>query len=137
MSRKRPNPHKPFMVFNAVLFLAVLGVTAIFLYMAYNFKRDLDRVRTYEGQYRIEISPDFSGESLSVYLNDSLLVQGTMPDTLTGIDIHRFAEENTLLVVEGRTDNTTPFNLSKDGGKVSIRKSEGKILIEETPIRLR
>ena len=44
MSRKRYNPHKKFMAFNAVLFFAVLFITALFLYLAYTMKRDADKI---------------------------------------------------------------------------------------------
>ena len=43
MTAKRTNPHKNFMVFNAVLFFAVLLITALFLYLAYTFKRDANK----------------------------------------------------------------------------------------------
>ena len=93
MAAKRTNPHKNFMVFNAVLFFAVLFITALFLYLAYTFKRDADKaVISYKGRYHIEVSTDFAGESLSIYVNDSLLMDGTMPDTLVSLDINRFAE---------------------------------------------
>ena len=81
MGRKRQNPHKNFMVFNAVLFIAVLVVCGIFLYMAYTFKRDANKKVTYEGRYHIEINNDFAGQSLSIYVNDSLLWNQAMPDT--------------------------------------------------------
>ena len=48
MSRKRSNPHKNFMVFNAVLFFAVLAITAIFLYLSFTLKRDAEKKKTYE-----------------------------------------------------------------------------------------
>ena len=132
MGRKRQNPHKNFMVFNAVLFIAVLVVCGIFLYMAYTFKRDANKKITYEGRYHIEVSNDFAGESLSVYVNDSLLWNQTMPDTLVTLDIDRFAEENALLIVDNATDTTTPFNLDKKGSKVVVKKQEGEIVFEET-----
>ncbi len=135
MGRKRQNPHKNFMVFNAVLFIAVLVVCGIFLYMAYTFKRDANKKITYEGRYHIEVSNDFAGESLSVYVNDSLLWNQTMPDTLVTLDIDRFAEENALLIVDNATDTTTPFNLDKKGSKVVVKKQEGEIVFEETPAR--
>ena len=135
MSRKRQNPHTNFMVFNAVLFIAVLVVCGIFLYMAYTFKRDANKKITYEGRYHIEVSNDFAGESLSVYVNDSLLWNQTMPDTLVTLDIDRFAEENALLIVDNATDTTTPFNLDKKGSKVVVKKQEGEIVFEETPAR--
>ena len=135
MSRKRHNPHQKFMFFNTVLFFAVLIVCGIFLYMAYTFKRDANKKVTYEGRYHIEVSNDFAGENLGIYLNDSLLITGIMPDTLLTIDIDRFAEENALIVVDNATDNATPFNLDKKGSKVLIQKSEDGIVFEETPAR--
>ena len=135
MGRKRQNPHKNFMVFNAVLFIAVLVVCGIFLYMAFVFKRDANKKVTYEGRYHIEVSKDFAGESLSVYVNDSLLWNQAMPDTLVTLDIDRFAEENALLIVDNTTDTATPFNLDKKGSKVVVKKQEGEIVFEETPAR--
>lgn len=123
------------MVFNAVLFIAVLVVCGIFLYMAYTFKRDANKKVTYEGRYHIEVSNDFAGESLSVYVNDSLLWNQAMPDTLVTLDIDRFAEENALLIVDNKTDIAIPFNLDKKGSKVVVKKQEGEIVFEETPAR--
>ena len=135
MSKKRYNPHQKFMVFNAVLFFAVLIVCGIFLYMAYTFKRDANKKVTYEGQYHIEMSADFAKEDLSVYINDSLLLNQTMPDTLVTINIDRFAEESALIIVNKATDNATPFNLNPKGSKVMVKKQEGEIVFEETPAR--
>jgi hypothetical protein len=132
MGRKRQNPHKNFMVFNAVLFIAVLVVCGIFLYMAYTFKRDANKKVTYEGRYHIEVNNDFAGQSLSIYVNDSLLWNQAMPDTLVTLDIDRFAEESALLIVDNATDTATPFNLDPKGSKVVVKKQEGEIVFEET-----
>ena len=136
MSRKRVNPHKSFMVFNAVLFIAVLVVTGIFLYLAYAFKQSTEKKeKTYQEAYQIEIKSDFSGESLSFYLNDSLLLNRTMPDSALEISIHRFAEENALIVVDNATEKMRPFNLNKEGGKIIVKKEKGEVVIEDTPSR--
>lgn len=131
MVKKRTNPHKPFMVFNAFLFIAVLAVTGIFLYMAYTFKRDAQRKKTYEGSYRIELSPDFAGKSLSIHINDSLLMDGIMPDTAVVFHLHRFADEHMLMIVDKQTDNAIPFNLSKEGGQIQVKKQGSEIVFEE------
>jgi hypothetical protein len=120
------------MVFNAVLFIAVLVVCGIFLYMAYTFKRDANKKVTYEGRYHIEVNNDFAGQSLSIYVNDSLLWNQAMPDTLLTLDIDRFAEESALLIVDNATDTATPFNLDPKGSKVVVKKQEGEIVFEET-----
>ena len=135
MSRKRSNPHKNFMVFNAVLFFAVLAITAIFLYLSFTLKRDAEKKKTYEGQYRIELTSDWSGKDLSIYVNDSLLMNGILPDTLVALDIDRFAEEHVLMIVDNETDATTPFNLSKEGSKIIVKKTNDEVVFEETPAR--
>ena len=135
MSRKRYNPHKKFMTFNAVLFFAVLFITGLFLYLSFTLKRDADKKVTYEGRYHIEVSGDFSGESLSIYVNDSLLLNGIMPDSLTTLDIDRFAEQSAILIVDNTTDNVTPFNLDPKGSKVVVKKQKDGIVFDETPAR--
>ena len=132
MSRKRQNPHKNFMVFNAILFIAVLFITGLFLYLSYTFKRDADRKVTYEGRYLIEMSSDFRGENLSIYVNDSLLMNATMPDTLVALEVERFAEESALIVVNNATDIMTLFNLAPKGSKVLVKKQNGEVVFEET-----
>ena len=135
MSRKRSNPHKNFMVFNAILFFAVLAITVIFLYLSFTLKRDADKKKNYTGQYHIELTADFAGENLSVYVNDSLLMNGVMPDTIITLDIDRFAEEHALMIVDNKTDATIPFNLSKEGSKLTVKKVKGEVVFDETPAR--
>ena len=135
MSRKRYNPHKKFMTFNAVLFFAVLFITGLFLYLSFTLKRDADKKVTYEGRYHIEVSGDFSGESLSIYVNDSLLLNSIMPDSLTILEIDRFAEQSAILIVDNTTDNVTPFNLDPKGSKVVVKKEKDGIVFDETPAR--
>ena len=123
------------MTFNAVLFFAVLFITGLFLYLSFTLKRDADKKVTYEGRYHIEVSGDFSGESLSIYVNDSLLLNGIMPDSLTILDIDRFAEQSAILIVDNTTDNVTPFNLDPKGSKVLVKKEKDGIVFDETPAR--
>lgn len=124
------------MVFNAVLFIAVLVVTAIFLYLSYSLKRDAKKKRIYEGHYHIEITSDFAGKNLSIYVNDSLLMNDILPDTLVTININRFAEEHVLMIVDNETDAVTPFNLNKEGSKVILKKAKDEVVFEETPTRV-
>ena len=121
------------MIFNAVLFIAVMVISGIFLYMSYTLKRDANKKVAYEGEYHIEIAGDFAGEDISIYINDSLLTKGIMPDTIVCLDINRFAEEHALMVVNNQTDSATPFNLDKKGSKIKLLKKDNEIIIEETP----
>ena len=69
----------------------------------------------------------------SIYINDSLLTKGIMPDTIVCLDINRFADEHALMVVNNQTDSATPFNLDKKGSKIKLLKKDNEIIIEETP----
>lgn len=131
MIQKKRNPHKPFMVLNGILAFVVFVIACLFLYVSFQLKRDKDKEVTYEGKYLVEISKDFAGEDISVYLNDSLLMKGIMPDTLTQTSIDQFADENILMIVDNTTDNTTPFNLNPDGSRVTVKKTAGIISIIE------
>ena len=121
------------MIFNAVLFIAVMVICGIFLYMSYTLKRDANKKVVYEGEYHIEIAGDFVGEDISIYINDSLLNKGIMPDTTLVLDLQRFADEHSLMWVDNKTDMIQPFSLSKKGSRVILRKEEGEIVFEETP----
>ena len=133
MSRKRSNINKNFMAFNAVLFIAVMAITVLFLYLAYTFKRDAEKKKTYVEEYHIEISADFAGEDISIYVNDSLLSKGIVSNSVMTCDIKRFAEEHVLMIVDNETDVTTPFNLNKEGSKVIVKKTNDEVVFEETP----
>ena len=133
MSRKRSNIHKNFMALNAVLFIAVMAITVLFLYLAYTFKRDAEKKKTYAGEYHIELTTDFAGEDISIYVNDSLLSKGIVSNSVVTCDIKRFAEEHVLLIVDNETDAATPFNLSKEGSKVLVKKTNDEVVFEETP----
>ena len=81
--------------------------------------------------YNIELTNSFAGDSIAVYLNDSLLLDQTMPDANLKVEIKRFAEDNVLMVVDNKTDKTTPFNLNPEGSRVEVKKSGDVIYILE------
>mgnify|MGYP000438243194 FL=1 len=109
MGKNSLNTNKQFMIGNGILAFGVLAVVIIFLYMSFRFKRDANKAVTYEGVYNIEVSKDFAGDSIAIYVNDSLLMNRTMPDASLKLEINRFAEGNVLMVVDNKTDKTTPL----------------------------
>ncbi len=131
MGKNSLNTNKQFMIGNGMLAFGVFAVIIIFLYMSFRFQRKADKVQTYEGVYNIELANSFAGDSIAVYLNDSLLLDQTMPDASLKVEIKRFAEDNVLMVVDNKTDKTTPFNLNPKGSRVEVKKSGDVIYILE------
>ena len=137
MGKNSLNTNKQFMIGNGILAFGVLAVVIIFLYMSFRFKRDANKAVTYEGVYNIEVSKDFAGDSIAIYVNDSLLMNRTMPDASLKLEINRFAEGNVLMVVDNKTDKTTPFNLNPNGSKVIVKKDGEVIYILEKEMKHR
>lgn len=131
MGKNSLNTNKQFMIGNGIMAFGVFAVIIIFLYMSFRFQRKADKVQTYEGGYNIELTNSFAGDSIAVYLNDSLLLDQTMPDASLKVEIKRFAEDNVLMVVDNKTDKTTPFNLNPKGSRVEVKKSGDVIYILE------
>ena len=115
MSKKRNNPHKNFMILNGVLVIAVFIVVILFLYISFKFKRDADKIKTYTNKYEIEITNDFTHQDISIYINDSLLLDQIIPDSTLRIGINKFAEDNILMIVDKQTDIVNSFKLSSNG----------------------
>ena len=131
MSKKRNNPHKNFMILNGVLVIAVFIVVILFLYISFKFKRDADKIKTYTNKYEIEITNDFTHQDISIYINDSLLLDQIIPDSTLLLGINKFAEDNILMIVDKQTDIVNSFKLSSNGSKVKVKKTEGIISIIE------
>ena len=131
MGKNSLNTNKQFMVGNGMLAFGVFAVIIIFLYMSFRFQRKADRVQTYEGVYNIELANSFAGDSIAVYINDNLLLNQTMPDATLKLEVTRFAEDNVLMVVDNKTDKTTPFNLNPKGSRVEVKKSGEMVYILE------
>ncbi len=130
MRNKSINSNKQFMIGNGLLAFGVFFVVCLFLYLGFR-SRSKGEQRAFEGVYTVEITSGFAGDSLSVFVNDSLLMNRTMGSADVTLQIERFAEESVLMVVDNRTENITPFNLNPKGSKVSISKRNGKVFIEE------
>ncbi len=132
MDKNSLNTNKQFMIGNGMLaFWSLCRYYHFCLYMSFRFQRKADKVQTYEGVYNIELTNSFAGDSIAVYLNDSLLLDQTMPDANLKVEIKRFAEDNVLMVVDNKTDKTTPFNLNPEGSRVEVKKSGDVIYILE------
>ena len=131
MGKNSLNTNKQFMIGNGILAFGVFAVIIIFLYMSFRFQRNADKVQTYEGVYNIELANSFAGDSIAVYLNDSLLLNQTMPDATLKLEVTRFAEDNVLMVVDNKTDKTTPFNLNPKGSRVEVKKKGDVIYLLE------
>ena len=118
----RLNTNKQFMIGNGILAFAVIIVVVIFVYMSLKFDHDKSGQHHYAETYDIVLTQGFVGDSLSILINDSVCANTTItlqPDTFR---IERFAQENTLMIVDNRTESLAIFELSEKGGEYAFEK---------------
>ena len=116
------NTNKQFMVGNGILAFAVIFVVVIFIYMSLRLQRENQAERHYIETYTISLVKGFAGDSTSIFINDSLLVNRTIAEEPFTIEVKRFAEQNALMIVNNATEKLSLFELSKKGGEYRFEK---------------
>ena len=119
--RKSTRANNAFLLGSILMIVLVLVVTVLFLFMSFKL---YDKKNAYKSdRYEIILGNSTLGSPITVYLNDSLLFNGTPQSTLT-LSVGRFEEESSLLVVDGETDRVTTIELSQHSETVRIGKNK-------------
>lgn len=128
MAKSHLNTNKQFMIGNGILAFAVIIVVVIFVYMSLRLSRDENAVRSYKETYSVMIDGTLTGDSLQIFVNDSVIYDGAPEGAGHLVTVNRFAEENSLLVVDRRTDYVSTFPLSESGETVLLSVSDSTIV---------
>ncbi len=123
----RLNTNKQFMIGNGILAFAVIFVVVIFVYMSLRLQQKADGERRFAETYAIVLTKGFAGDSLSLFINDSILIKKTITEEPFEIEVKRFAQQSTLMIVNHRTDRLSLFELSEKGGKYRFEKENGEV----------
>ena len=127
MQRRTARANNAFLLGSLIMIVLVIVVTVLFLFAAFKiYDKGEDR---YSERYDIVLDNSTLGSPLSIYMNDSLLFKGTPLSTLT-LSVGRFAQESSLLVVDGITDKVTTIELSQKSETVRLSKSENGFVRE-------
>ena len=127
---KSIDSNKQFMIGNGILAFGVFVIVCLFMYLGFRYEKK-SGPEAFSGLYTVQITGNLAGDSLLIFINDSLLTGRTFDNSELKFQIRRFAEESLLMVVDGLTESITPFNLSPKGSLVTIDKRNGQIYIEE------
>ena len=118
----RLNTNKQFMVGNGILAFAVIFVVVIFVYMSMRLQREKQEERHFIESYTISLA-----DSISLFVNDSLISNKTMSEEPYTVEIGRFAEQSALLIVDNNTELVSTFDLSEKGGTYQFEKESDGI----------
>lgn len=116
------NTNKQFMVGNGILAFAVIFVVVIFVYMSLRLQRNKQAERHYIETYTVSLVKGFAGDSISLFVNDSLIANKTITEEPFTIEVGRFADQSALLIVDNLTELVSTFDLSERGGTYQFEK---------------
>lgn len=121
------NTNKQFMVGNGIMAFAVIFVVVIFVYMSMRLQQQKDGDRKFIETYTISLTKGFTGDSLSLLINDSVLINQKIAEEPLTIEVKRFAEQSALMIVDNATEKLSLFELSEKGGKYRFEKENGEV----------
>lgn len=124
---KHLNTNKQFMVGNGILAFAVIFVVVIFVYLSLKLQQEKKVERTFTETYTVTLIKGFAGDTLSVFINDSLLLNERIVREPLSIEAGRFSEQSTLIIVNNATEQMSVFDLSEKGETVSLIKDANGI----------
>ena len=116
------NTNKQFMVGNGILAFAVIFVVVIFIYMSLRLQRENQAERHYIETYTISLVKGLAGDSISLFVNDSLIANQVMQEEAFTVEVGRFAEQSALMIVDNKTEIASVFDLSEKGGTYQFEK---------------
>ena len=125
MKRRTIRANNTFLLGSLVMIVLVLVIVVLFLFMSFRIF-DKKQATHYSDRYDIILEESTLGSPLSVYMNDSLLCEGTPQSTLT-LSVGRFAKESSLLIVDGETDIVSTIALPDHSETVRIEKKENGV----------
>mgnify|MGYP000817491627 CR=1 FL=1 len=118
----RLNTNKQFMIGNGILAFAVIFVVVIFVYMSMRLQQRKEGERNFIETYTITLTKGFAGDSISLFVNDSLIANQVMQEEAFTIEVGRFAEQSALMIVDNKTEIASVFDLSEKGGTYQFEK---------------
>ena len=123
----RLNTNKQFMIGNGILAFAVIFVVVIFVYMSMRLQQQKSQERKFIDHYTFILESGFVGDSLSLLINDSLILCTRVTEEPLTIEAQRFAEQSALMLVDHATDGLSVIELGEKGGIYSLRKEGNEV----------
>lgn len=123
--------NRQFMIGNTLVFVGVLFVVVLFIYMSLRLQAQKSDTHYYNETYRIKLTEGFSDAEYTIYMNDSIIFDGKVTPDSRQLEVMRFAEETSLLIVNKATEQVAIFELPTDGGNFSFRNGDNGISLIE------
>lgn len=120
MGKLTAKANKSFMLGSFVMI--ILLFLTVFIFLMWAFKAFEKREQGgYKDRYELVLGQSTLGAGMMLYVNDSLVFNGTPASEMT-LTVGRFAEESTLLCVDAETDQVSLIGLPQESATIRIEK---------------
>lgn len=127
MTKSHLNTNKQFMIGNGILAFAVIFVVVIFIYLSMRMSRDEVVEAKYQEVYTVSVDDSLVGDSLSIFVNDSVIYNGLPDSAGVVVRFNRFADESSMLVFDAATGFVSAFSLDAAGEDFCLYSEEGTL----------
>lgn len=127
MTKSHLNTNKQFMIGNGILAFAVIFVVVIFIYLAMRMSRDETAKTKYQEFYTVSVDDSLVGDSLSIFVNDSIIYSGLPDSAGVVVRFNRFADKSSMLVLDVATGFVSAFSLDDAGENFCLYSEEGTL----------
>lgn len=121
MGKLTTKANNAFLLGGIAMMVMVFLIVLIFILWAFRIDRKMNLDKKYHERYEFVLDETTLNKPLQMYVNDSLIFSG-IPSTTFTLNIDRFADESTLLIVDGESDIVSLIELSEEGEKLIISK---------------
>lgn len=128
MRLKHLQTNRQFMLGNTIVFVGVIFVVVLFIYLSLRMQAQKSDTHYYTEVYSIALEEGFAGGAYTVYMNDSIVFDGSISEGSQAIEVKRFAEESSLLIVDKSTEQVAIFELPTEGGTFRYAKKDGEVI---------
>ncbi|MFA6871859.1 MAG: hypothetical protein WCQ82_06515 [Bacteroidaceae bacterium] len=137
MKHQHLNTNKQFMIGNAILAFCILLIVVFFLYMSFRYQQKKDGIVPNQGHFQLVMATGFLHKAVSIYINDSLYYNQTIEKDSLHLFMEKRNEENTLLIVDNKTDKLSIFNLEETNIRyIFDRSAANEITLATQPVTL-
>lgn len=124
------NHNKAFMFAIMAMGMALIGVTIIFWMWCFpNGSKSMVQ----KNAYSVELADGFVGDSVRVYMNDSVLYAGTVTANGMAWPAPHEGLHNVVAVEDAVTGESQQFNVNIEKGQLALHKSHKTVTLQEIP----
>lgn len=121
------NTSRQSIIGNGILVFTVIFAVVTFVYMSTRLQQRREGERYFAETYSITLARGFTGDSVSILLNDSVLIGQRISRESFTFEVKQFTEQNVLIVVDQAAGKLSLFELGEKNGSYRSEEEDDEV----------